>query len=537
MAFDSMGKGAAKGYQWLQEMRLKSAQLASSNAQAAQRAELQQQQMAQQERMQTERLDAAAAEREAGREMRREELGAQREEREAQMGERQRQFDLSRQDKLGQQEVENRRHATLDEWQMRLDEQKMQAEDARLAEIQERVAALQRQNDDAIRQDEEKRRLYEQVPMEALFSALNTKKPDGTSMGCNLPAVNAEIAQQLGLKAVDYSGFDQNGIFAIKGTDANGKQFVKQYAPEWVQGACEWFYGKDNPFGRQLGEQIKGNQEVATYGRKKAIDQENYERNKGEANLQSVLRSLSVEVGKGNMTQEEAEQAFAFYQQQAAKGAQGRGDASPAPQKGGVEVRDELAALIAERERRAAAKGGQRNIPGMPRQQPERPAPKETSAQGGEEDEVTYEEIQPDHETSAKNSELYRRYQKGEISYREFIKQTVPKYREVRRPRKQAEHPAPAPSPTQTQQQPAPQNEEVVSKPTTAEERKAAIAKIAKEYGIDPGQAERALNIATGRYNQDQRRGGKRSYDSFVTEQITWMMKRGQRTRGRTGRR
>ena len=445
MAFDSAGKGAAKGYQWLQEMRLRSAQLASSNAQAAQRAELQRQQMAQQERMQTERLDAAAAERQADREERGAERAATLDERAAEREERGRQFDLSRGDRLEQQGVENRRRATLDEWQMRLDEQKMQAEDARLAEIQERVAALQRQNDDAIRQDEEKRRLYEQVPMEALFSALNTKKPDGTSMGCNLPAVNAEIAQQLGLKAVDYSGFDQNGIFAIKGTDANGKQFVKQYAPEWVQGACEWFYGKDNPFGKQLGEQARGNQEVATYGRKKAIDQENYERNKGEANLQSVLRSLSVEVGKGNMTQEEAEQAFAFYQSQAAKGAQG-----------GAGGNDELAALMAERERRAAAKGGQRNIPGMPKRQ---------------------------------------------------------------------------------QEQPAPQNEEVVSKPTTAEERKAAIAKIAKEYGIDPGQAERALNIATGRYNRDQRRGGKRSYDSFVTEQITWMMKRGQRTRGRTGRR
>ena len=474
MAFDSAGKGAAKGYQWLQEMRLKEAQLASSDAQANQRAELQRQQMAQQERMQTERLDAAAAEREAGREMRREELGAQREEREAQMGERQRQFDLSRQDKLGQQEVENRRHATLDEWQMRLDEQKMQAEDARLAEMQERVAALQRQNDDAIRQDEEKRRLYEQVPMEALFSALNTKKPDGTSMGCNLPGVNAEIAQQLGLKAVDYSGFDENGVFAIKGTDANGKQFVKQYAPEWVQGACEWFYGKDNPFGRQIGEQVKGNQEVATYGRKKAIDQENYEKNKGEANLQSVLRSLSVEVGKGNMTQEEAEQAFTFYQSQAAKGAQGRGDTSPAPQKGDMDDaarKAELDALMKRKQELVAQRqGGQRNIPGMPK--------------------------------------------------------------------RQQEHPAPTPAQTQQQtQQPAPRNDEVVSKPTTAEERKAAIAKIAKEYNIDPGRAERALNIATSHYNQDQRKGGKRSYDSFVTEQITWMMNRSQRTRGRTGRR
>ena len=474
MAFDSAGKGAAKGYQWLQEMRLKAAQLASSNAQAAQRAELQQQQMAQQERMQTERLDAAAAERQADREERGAERAATLGERAAEREERGRQFDLSRQDKLEQQGIENRRRATLDEWQMRLDEQKMQAEDARLAEIQERVAAFQRQNDDAIRQDEEKRRLYEQVPMEALFSALNTKKPDGTSMGCNLPGVNAEIAQQLGLKSVDYSGFDQNGIFAIKGTDANGKQFVKQYAPEWVQGACEWFYGKDNPFGKQLGEQVKANQEVATYGRKKAIDQENYEKNKGEANLQSVLRSLSVEVGKGNMTQEEAEQAFAFYQSQAAKGAQDRGDASPAPQKDGMDDaarKAELDALMKRKQELVAQRqGSQRNIPGMPKRQQEQPAP--------------------------------------------------------------------MPAQTQQQtQQPAPRNDEVVSKPTTAEERKAAIAKIAKEYNIDSGQAERALNIATSHYNQDQRKGGKRSYDSFVTEQIAWMMNRGQRTRGRTYRR
>ena len=449
MAFDSMGKGAAKGYQWLQEMRLKEAQLASSNAQAAQRAELQQQQMAQQERMQTERLDAAAAERQADREERGAERAATLGERAAEREERGRQFDLSRQDKLEQQGIENRHRATLDEWQMRLDEQKMQAEDARLAEIQERVAAFQRQNDDAIRQDEEKRQLYEQVPMEALFSALNTKKPDGTSMGCNLPGVNAEIAQQLGLKSVDYSGFDQNGIFAIKGTDANGKQFVKQYAPEWVQGACEWFYGKDNPFGKQLGEQVKANQEVATYGRKKAIDQENYEKNKGEANLQSVLRSLSVEVGKGNMTQEEAEQAFAFYQSQAAKGAQGSMDDAAR--------KAELDALMKRKQELVAQRqGGQRNIPGMPKRQ---------------------------------------------------------------------------------QEQPAPRNDEVVSKPTTAEERKAAIAKIAKEYNIDSGLAERALNIATSHYNQDQRKGGKRSYDSFVTEQIAWIMKRGQRTKGRTYRR
>lgn len=461
MAFDSAGKGAAKGYQWLQEMRLKSAQLASSNAQAAERAELQRQQMAQQERMQQERLAADAAEREEARGLRREELGAQREEREAQMGERQRQFDLSRGDKLEQQGIENRRRATLDEWQMRLDEQRMQAEDARLAEIQERVADLQRQNDDAIRQDEEKRRLYEQVPMEALFSALNTKKPDGTSMGCNLPGVNAEIAQRLGLKAVDYSGFDENGIFAIKGTDANGRQFVKQYAPEWVQGACEWFYGKDNPFGRRLGEQARGNQEVATYRRKKAIDQENYEKNKVEANLQSVLRSLSVEVGKGNMTQEEAEQALAFYQSQAAKGAP--------KQNGGVDAarRDELAALIAERERRAAAKGGQRNIPGMPRRQQEQPTP----------------------------------------------------------------------TPAQTQQQPAPNGDEAAAGPAQGKDRAAAIAQLAKDTGLDAGHAERAYNIALSQYKASLRRGGNRSFESFLNAQATWMMTHGRKGRGRTGRR
>ena len=470
MAFDSMGKGAAKGYQWLQEMRLKAAQLASSNAQANQRAELQRQQMAQQERMQTERLDAAAAERQADREERGAERQATLDERAAEREERGRQFDLSRGDRLEQQGIENRRHATLDEWQMRLDEQKMQADDARLAEIQERVAALQRQNDDAIRQDEEKRRLYEQVPMEALFSALNTKKPDGTSMGCNLPAVNAEIAQQLGLKAVDYSGFDENGIFAIKGTDANGKQFVKQYAPEWVQGACEWFYGKDNPFGRQLGEQAKGNQEVATYGRKKAIDQENYERNKGEANLQSVLRSLSVEVGKGNMTQEEAEQAFAFYQSQAAKGAQGKGEGTPtpAPQKGGADDaarKAELAALMKRKQEFVAQRqGGQRNIPGMPKRQQERPAPE--------------------------------------------------------------------PTPTQ---QPASQGEEAAAEPAQGKDRAAAIAQLAKDTGLDEGHAERAYNIALSQYKASQRRGGNRSFESFLNAQATWMMTHGRQ--GGRGRR
>lgn len=471
MAFDSIGKGVASGLKWRGEMNLRWQQLQDKRRkdeadeqfrrdQLAQQRDLENQRVQAQYDLQGNRLAAESAEREADRQLRSDLSDLEREE-------RGRQFDLSRGDKLEQQDVENRRRATLDEWQMRLDEQKMQAEDARLAEIQERVAGLIRQNDEAIRQDEEKKRLYEQVPMEALFSALETKKPDGSSTGFNLPGVNAALAEQLGLKEVAYSGFDENGIFVIKGTDEAGKQFVKQYSPEWVQGACEWRYGKDSPFAKAMGERAKGEQEVSTYRRKKAIDQENYEKNKGEANLQSVLRSLSVEVGKGNMTQEEAEQAFAFYQQQAAKGAQGRSDGTPAtaPQKGGAEGQDELAALLAERERRAAARRGQRNIPGMPRRQQEQPAP------------------------------------------------------------------------AQTQDQSAPQGEEAAAEPAQGKDRAAAIAQLAKDTGLDEGHAERAYNIALSQYKASQRRGGNRSFESFLNSQATWMMTHGRQGRGRTGRR
>ena len=180
-----------------------------------------------------------------------------------------------------------------------------------------------------------------------------------------------------------------------------------------------------------------------------------------------MLRSLSVEVGKGNMTQEEAEQAFAFYQQQAAKGAQdgGKGTPTPAPQKGGAEGQDELAALIAERERRAAAKGGQRNIPGMPKRQQEQPAPE----------------------------------------------------------------------PTQTQQQPAPNGEEAAAEPAQGKDRAAAIAQLAKDTGLDEGHAERAYNVALNQYKASQRRGGNRSFESFLNAQATWMMTHGRQ--GRRGRR
>ena len=130
---------------------------------------------------------------------------------------------------------------------------------------------------------------------------------------------------------------------------------------------------------------------------------------------------------------------------------------------------DELAALMAERERRAAAKGGQRNIPGMPK-------------------------------------------------------------------RKQ-EQPAPAPSPTQTKQQPAPNGEEAAAEPAQGKDRAASIAQLAKDTGLDEGRAERAYNIALSQYRASRRRGGNRSFESFLNAQATWMMTHGRQGKGRTGRR
>lgn len=487
MAWDTMSKGAAEGDKFLKEMQMRALQIASSNAQADQRAQIDRERMAQQERMQQERLAAEGAEREEARGLRREELGAQRDEREAQMVERQRQFDLSRQDRLGQQQVDNERRATLDDWKMRLDEQQMAANDARLAEMQERVAALQRQNDDAIRQAEEKRRLYEDVPMTALVSALNTKKPDGTSMGCNLPAANAEIARQLGLKGVEYSGFDENGVFAIKGLDESGKPFIKQYSPEWVQSACDYFYGKDNPFSASVAQRQKSERSLEDYRQRKAIDDESYEKHKGEQNLQSVLRSLAGEVGKGNMTDAEADAAAKWYTGflEAQKKAQtptpapaptGKpqgGQGQPAPQNGDEDRRAALQRRLAEIEAQKGGQGGgRRNIPGMPRRQGEQPNP---APQGGE----------------------------GEPQGQQTQRQPVGRTRSERA-------------------------QQFADAGLTAQS-------VAKEYGIDEGKAEAAINRAKGKYLRGET--GGQSLESVLLGEIAWQQRISERKPARGGRR
>ena len=362
-----------------------------------------------------------------------------------------------------------------DDFLRRAQEMKLESETAEA----QKLAELNRQE---VERMQNRRRMYETIESEAFFAtATSGMFSDDGSIKTNTPAFDEELARRLGVKRAS-AYLDKNG-FHIRYESNNGKIGTRDFDTNWCKSQSLYWSGDASMFGggrlgkdgrEQLGEEQRQAMEVAGYGRKKAIDQEMYLRNRYDMNLQSVLRSLSVEVGKGNMTQEEAEQAFAFYQSQAAKGAQGRGDTSPAPQKGGMDDaarQAELDALMKRKQELVAQRqGSQRNIPGMPKRQQEQPAP----------------------------------------------------------------------TPAQTQQQTqqlAPRNDEVVSKPTTAEERKAAIAKIAKEYNIDPGRAERALNIATSHYNQDQRKGGKRSYDSFVTEQITWMMNRGQRTKGRTGRR
>ena len=364
------------------------------------------------------------------------------------------------------------------------DEFMMRAQEIELENKTAEARKLAELNRQEVERMQNRRRMYETIESEAFFAtATSGMFSDDGSIKTNTPAFDEELARRLGVKRAS-AYLDKNG-FHIRYESNNGKIGTRDFDTNWCKSQSLYWSGDASMFGggrlgkdgrEQLGEEQRQAMEVAGYGRKKAIDQEMYLRNRSDMNLQSVLRSLSVEVGKGNMTQEEAEQAFAFYQQQAAKGAHGKGEGTPtpAPQNGGADAakQDELAALMAERERRAAARGGQRKIPGMPRQQPERPAPAQTQTQT-----------------------------------------------------------------QQTQRQPAPKGDEVVSRPATDEERRAAIAKIAKEYDIDQGQAERALNVATGHYNQDRRKGGKRSFDSFVTEQVSWMLTHKRQGRGRTGRR
>ena len=212
--------------------------------------------------------------------------------------------------------------------------------------------------------------------------------------------------------------------------------------------------GKDGR--EQLGEEQRQAMEVAGYGRKKAIDQEMYLQNRYDMNLQDVMRRISIEVGKQEMTPEEGEKAIEFYRQEVEKSAPKQNGVADAARKA------ELDALMKRKQEFVAQRqGGQRNIPGMPKRQQERPAPE----------------------------------------------------------------------PTQTQQ-PASQGEGAAAEPAQGKDRAAAIAQLAKDTGLDEGHAERAYNVALSKYRQDQRNGGSRTFESFLNEQLTWMM-----THGRQGRR
>ena len=363
-----------------------------------------------------------------------------------------------------------------DDFLRRAQEMKLESETAEA----QKLAELNRQE---VERMQNRRQMYETIEGEAFFAtATSGIFSDDGSIKTNTPAFEKELARRLGVKQAS-AYLDKNG-FHIRYESNSGKIGTRDFDTNWCKSQSLYWSGDASMFGggrlgkdgrEQLGEGQRQAMEVAAYGRKKAIDQENYERNKGEANLQSVLRSLSVEVGKGNMTQEEAEQAFAFYQQQAAKGAQGRGGGTPAPapQKGGADDaarQAELDALMKRKQELVAQRqGGQRNIPGMPKRQQEQPAP--------------------------------------------------------------------APSPAQTRQQPAPNGGEAAAEPAQGKDRAAAIAQLAKDTGLDAGHAERAYNIALSQYKASLRRGGNRSFESFLNAQATWMMTHGRQGRGRTGRR
>ena len=360
------------------------------------------------------------------------------------------------------------------------DEFMMRAQEIELENKTAEARKLAELNRQEVERMQNRRRMYETIESEAFFAtATSGMFSDDGSIKTNTPAFDEELARRLGVKRAS-AYLDKNG-FHIRYESNNGKIGTRDFDTNWCKSQSLYWSGDASMFGggrlgkdgrEQLGEEQRQAMEVAGYGRKKAIDQEMYLRNRSDMNLQSVLRSLSVEVGKGNMTQEEAEQAFAFYQSQAAKGAQGRGDASPAPQKGGMDDaarKAELDALMKRKQELVAQRqGGQRNIPGMPKRQQEQPAPEPAQTQ-------------------------------------------------------------------QQTQQPTPKNDEVVSRPVTDEERRAAIAQLAKDTGLDEGHAERAYNIALSQYKASRRRGGNRSFESFLNAQATWMMTH--RRQSRRGRR
>ena len=349
-----------------------------------------------------------------------------------------------------------------DDFLRRAQEMKLESETAEA----QKLAELNRQE---VERMQNRRRMYETIESEAFFAtATSGMFSDDGSIKTNTPAFDEELARRLGVKRAS-AYLDKNG-FHIRYESNNGKIGTRDFDTNWCKSQSLYWSGDASMFGggrlgkdgrEQLGEEQRQAMEVAGYGRKKAIDQEMYLRNRYDMNLQDVMRRISIEVGKQEMTPEEGEKAIEFYRQEVEK--------SAPKQNGGTDAarRDELAALIAERERRAAAKGGQRNIPGMPKRQQEQPAP----------------------------------------------------------------------APAQTQQQPAPQGEEAAAEPAQGKDRAAAIAQLAKDTGLDEGHAERAYNIALSQYKASQRRGGNRSFESFLNAQATWMMTHGRQGKGRTGRR
>lgn len=349
------------------------------------------------------------------------------------------------------------------------DEFMMRAQEIELENKTAEARKLAELNRQEVERMQNRRRMYETIEGEAFFAtATSGMFSDDGSIKTNTPAFDEELARRLGVKRAS-AYLDKNG-FHIRYESNGGKIGTKDFDTNWCKSQSLYWSGDASMFGggrlgkdgrEQLGEEQRQAMEVAGYGRKKAIDQEMYLRNRYDMNLQDVMRRISIEVGKQEMTPKEGEKAIEFYRKQVGQDE----TVSPVPQK---VVKDdsarkaELAALMKRKQEFVAQRqGGQRHIPGMPKRQQERPAPE----------------------------------------------------------------------PTQTQQ-PATQGEEAAAEPAQGKDRAAAIAQLAKDTGLDEGHAERAYNFALSKYRQDQRNGGSRTFESFLNEQLTWMM-----THGRRGRR
>lgn len=358
-------------------------------------------------------------------------------------------------------EMEQRKQddaAVRDDFLRRAQEMKLESEAAEA----KKLAELNRQE---VERMQNRRQMYETIEGEAFFAtATSGMFSDDGSIKTNTPAFEKELARRLGVKRAS-AYLDKNG-FHIRYESNSGKIGTRDFDTNWCKSQSLYWSGDASMFGggrlgkdgrEQLGEEQRQAMEVAGYGRKKAIDQEMYLQNRYDMNLQDVMRRISIEVGKQEMTPEEGEKAIEFYRQEVEKSAPKQNGVADAARQA------ELAALMKRKQEFVAQRqGGQRNIPGMPKRQQEQPAP----------------------------------------------------------------------APTQTQQQPAPKGEEAAAEPAQGKERDAAIAQLAKDTGLDEGHAERAYNVALSKYRQDQRNGGSRTFESFLNEQLTWMM-----THGRQGRR